>query len=59
MSKKNNTKNIKDSQKKLHKKISTISKKPNDGSFIEYNPSDSFSPDKTTAYGEVQDVDDL
>ena len=35
------------------------SKEPNDGTFIERDPSDSFSCEGTVRYGEEQDVDEL
>ncbi len=59
MSKKKNTKSIQCSNVKSHRNLSRNSKVPDDGIFIEYDGNDSFTPDKTTAYGEIQDVDDL
>lgn len=59
MSKKKNTKNIQCSNGNAHKNLLRNSKVPHDGIFIEYDSNDSFTPDKTTAYGEIQDVDDL
>lgn len=35
------------------------SKEPNDGTFIEKNPHDSFSSEGTVRYGEETDVDDI
>lgn len=35
------------------------SKEPNDGTFIEKNPNDSFSAEGTVRYGEETDVDDI
>ncbi|MDQ0149598.1 hypothetical protein ACFO6R_16180 [Eubacterium multiforme] len=36
-----------------------VSKEPNDGTFIEKNPYDSFSSEGTVLYGEETDVDDI
>lgn len=46
-------------KKKLKVKHLSPSKEPNDGTFIEYDPSDSFSAEGTVRYGEEQDADDL
>ncbi|MEG1003414.1 hypothetical protein [Clostridium sp.] len=35
------------------------SKEPNDGTFIEKDPKDSFSSEGTVRYGEETDVDDI
>lgn len=40
-------------------KYAQKSKEPNDSTFIEYDPKDSFSANGTVRYGEEQDVDDL
>lgn len=59
MSKKKNARNMQCSNVKHHKNLSENFKKPLDGNFIDYDSRDSFIPDKTTVYGEIQDVDDL
>lgn len=40
-------------------KNTNSSKEPNDGSFIEKDPNDTFSAEGTVRYGEEQDADDL
>ncbi|WP_070000850.1 hypothetical protein [Cellulosilyticum sp. I15G10I2] len=40
-------------------KNKTSSSEPNDGSFIAYDPKDSFSSKGTVRYGEETDVDDI
>ncbi|WP_173391488.1 hypothetical protein [Clostridium sp. Ade.TY] len=46
--------------KKKNQKRSTInSPEPNDGTFINRSPKDSFSAEGTVRYGEETDVDDI
>lgn len=56
MSKKKNTKNMPYSNGNAHKNLLINSKVPHDGIFIEYDGNDSFTPDKTTAYGIIQNT---
>ena len=39
--------------------INNASPEPNDGTFIDKNPADSFSSEGTVRYGEETDVDDI
>ncbi|MGG7177261.1 hypothetical protein ACQPU1_06715 [Clostridium paraputrificum] len=59
MSKEKEINNLKDLQVKSSKNCAKPSKEPNDGYFIERDPSDSFSSEGTVRYGEEQDADDL
>lgn len=46
-------------KKKIPNPSTNISSIPNDGTFIDKNPDDSFSSEGTTRYGEETDVDDI
>lgn len=59
MSKMKHIQDLANIQTKSCTKHATKSKEPNDGTFISYDPRDSFSADGTVRYGEEQDVDDL
>ncbi|MEW9937707.1 hypothetical protein AB2T96_14055 [Clostridium butyricum] len=59
MSKMKSIQDLTNVQIKSCTKCATKSKEPNDGTFISYDPKDSFSAKGTVRYGEEQDVDDL